>query len=79
MRKEPARTRVRAFLQRVARQHPGQAVRIITGKGLNSPDGPQLRPMVVEELASADGLVAEWVLSPDQGSVLIRLLGENRR
>ncbi len=35
--------------------------------------------MVVEELASADGLVAEWVLSPDQGSVLIRLLGENRR
>jgi hypothetical protein len=46
---------------------------VITGKGLNSPDGPKLQPMVLEELAAADGLVAECVLSADQGSVLIRL------
>ncbi len=46
---------------------------MITGKGLNSPDGPKLRPMVLEELGAADGLIAEWVLSADQGSVLIRL------
>ncbi len=73
LRTEPARKRVRAFLQRVARQYPGQAVHVITGKGLNSPDGPKLRPMVLEELGAADGLIAEWVLSADQGSVLIRL------
>lgn len=76
---EPARKRVRAFLQRAARQYPGQAVRVITGKGLNSPDGPRLRPMVLEELEAAEGMAAEWVLSADRGSVLIRLSGKRAR
>lgn len=79
LRTEPARRRFRAFLQRVARQYPGQAVRVITGRGLNSPDGPKLRPMVLEELVAAEGLVSEWVLSADRGSVLIRLAGKKTR
>lgn len=70
---DEARRKLEAFLQRVARAHSGQAVRVITGKGLNSPDGPRLRPMVVEELSYSRELVAEWETSVDGGSVLIRL------
>jgi DNA-nicking Smr family endonuclease len=73
LRTEEARRRLHAFLQRLSRSHPGGAVRVITGKGLNSPDGPRLRPMVVEELGYSHDLVKEWQLSPDGGSVLVRL------
>lgn len=73
LRVEEARRKLDAFLQRVARTHRGQAVRVITGKGLNSPEGPRLRPMVLEELSYSRDLVAEWETSMDGGSVLIRL------
>lgn len=71
-RTEEARRRLGAFLQRVARTHSGQVVRVITGKGRNSPDGPRLRPMVLAELAESE-LVERWELSADRGSVLVCL------
>ena len=70
---EEARRKLDAFLQRVARTHSGQVVQVITGKGVNSPDGPVLRPMVLEELSYSHDLVAERDTSMDGGSVLIRL------
>ena len=70
---EQARQRLRGFLERGARQHSGQPILVITGKGSRSPDGPRLRPMVLEELASQDEVVAEWELSLDRGSVFVRL------
>lgn len=73
LRVEEARQKLEAFLQRVARTHSGQAVQVITGKGLHSPEGPQLKPMVLEELSYSRDLVAEWETSTDGGSVLIRL------
>lgn len=72
-RTETARRRLRAFLQRTGRRHPGRAVRVITGKGLHSPDGPRLRPMVLRELRRSDHLVSDWEVSPDRGSVMVRL------
>jgi DNA-nicking Smr family endonuclease len=73
LRVDEARRKLEAFLQRVARTHSGQVVRVITGKGRNSPDGPVLLPMVLEELSYSHDLVAEWETSMDGGSVLIRL------
>ena len=70
---DEARRTLEAFLQRVSRTHSGQAVRVITGKGRHSPDGPRIKPMVEEELACSRDLVAEWEASTDGGSVLIRL------
>ena len=73
LRVDDARRKLEAFLRRVARTHSGQAVRVITGKGRNSPDGPRLKPMVLEELSYSHDLVAEWETSMDGGSVMIRL------
>jgi len=73
LRVDEARRKLELFVQRVARTHSGQVVRVITGKGLNSPDGPRLRPMVLEELAYGHDVVAEWETSTDGGSVLVRL------
>ena len=70
---EQARQRLRGFLQREARNHGGQAIQVITGRGSRSPNGPRLRPMVLEELASQEEVVAEWELSLDRGSVFVRL------
>ena len=72
-RTERARQRLRGFLEREARNHGGQAVQVITGKGSRSPDGPRLRPMVLEELANQEAVVAEWEISLDRGSVFVRL------
>ena len=73
LRVEDARRKLEAFLARAARTHSGQVVRVITGKGRHSEDGPRLRPMVMEELALSRNLVAEWAASLDGGSVLVRL------
>ena len=73
LRVDAARQKLEAFLRRVARTHPGQAVRVITGKGRNSPDGPRIKPMVLEELSYSHDVVAEWEISMDGGSVLVRL------
>jgi len=73
LRVEEARRTFDAFLQRVARTHSGQVVRVITGKGTHSADGPVLLPMVLEEISYSRDLVAESDTSVDGGSVLIRL------
>lgn len=72
-RTEEARQKLRVFLQRVARTHSGHVARVITGRGVNSPDGPKLRPMVLEELELSAEAAVRWELSRDRGSVLIRI------
>lgn len=75
-RTETARRRLCAFLSRVARRHPGEAVRVITGRGRHSPDGPRLRPMVIGELRALRDrgeAVEAWESSLDGGSVIVRM------
>jgi DNA-nicking Smr family endonuclease len=49
-------------------------VRIITGKGRNSPDGPVLLPRVRSLLKGALARhVAAWSLSDDGGSFVVNL------
>jgi hypothetical protein len=49
-------------------------VRIITGKGKNSPDGPVLLPRVRTLLKGALAkYLAEWRLGDDGGSFVVRV------
>lgn len=68
-----ARRRAGDFLRSAARQHPGQIVRIITGRGRHSVGGAKLGPAVEDELSRLTSLITEWRLSPDGGSYLVRL------
>lgn len=64
---------VRNFLETQQRRGPG-VVRIITGKGNNSPDGPVLLPRVRTLLRGAlSRFVAEWRLGDDGGSFVVRV------
>ena len=66
--------RVRDFLITCTRNDPGQVVRIITGKGNRSPDGPVLMPLVRDLLATGlTRLVADFAVDRDGGSFLVRL------
>ncbi|MCA9738282.1 MAG: Smr/MutS family protein [Gemmatimonadota bacterium] len=67
-----AESKVRFFLERTARQHAGGVVRIVTGRGLHSSDGPRLRE-AVEALLRERPEVAEQERALDGGSVLVRL------
>ncbi len=65
---------VRAFLESEQRRAPGSVVRIITGKGRNSPDGPVLLPKVRTLLKGPLAkYVADWRLGDDGGSFVVRV------
>ena len=65
---------VRAFLESQQRRGAGSVVRIITGKGKNSPAGPVLLPRVRQLLKGAlTRYVAAWSLADDGGSFVVRL------
>jgi len=64
---------VRNFLETTATRGGG-VVRIITGKGKNSPDGPVLLPRVRTLLKGAlSRYVADWRLGDDGGSFVVRV------
>ena len=65
---------VRNFLETQQKRGPG-VVRIITGKGKNSPDGPVLLPRVRTLLKGALAkYVADWRLGDDGGSFMVKVL-----
>ncbi len=65
---------VRNFLETQQRRTPGSVVRIITGKGRNSPAGPVLLPRVRTLLkGTLARYVADWRLSDDGGSFVVRV------
>ena len=64
--------RTKAYLARKRLVVPGGVVRIITGKGNRSDQGPRLRP-AVETLLQKSEDVHEWVRTIDGGSLLVRL------
>ncbi len=65
---------VRGFLEAQQRRGPGSVVRVITGKGRNSPDGPVLLPRVRTLLKGALArYVADWRLGDDGGSFVVKL------
>ncbi len=64
---------VRNFLETIAARRGG-VVRIITGKGKNSPDGPVLLPRVRTLLKGPLArYVADWRLGDDGGSFVVRV------
>jgi DNA-nicking Smr family endonuclease len=64
---------VRNFLETRA-SRGGGVVRIITGKGRNSPDGPVLLPRVRTLLKGALArYVTDWRLGDDGGSFIVRV------
>lgn len=64
---------VRNFLETQQERGPG-VVRIITGKGKNSPDGPVLLPRVRALLRGALArYVTDWRLGDDGGSFVVRV------
>ncbi len=68
-----ARRATQAFLKTQVRLGRGRIVRVITGRGLNSPDGPKLRAAVERELAESPREVDDWEPSLDGGSYVARL------
>ena len=65
---------VRAFLESQQRRGAGSVVRIITGKGRNSPDGPVLLPKVRTLLKGPLArYVADWRLGDDGGSFVVKV------
>lgn len=65
---------VRSFLESQQRRGPGSVVRIITGKGRNSPAGPVLLPRVRTLLkGSLARYVADWRLGDDGGSFVVKV------
>lgn len=61
-----------SFLHRLQTTKPGGIVQVITGRGMNSPSGPRIRPAVRDVLAGATE-VAEFAQALDGGSFLVRL------
>lgn len=69
-----AEPRLRDFLTTCTRVGRGQVVRVITGKGKGSPDGPVLEPLVRRLLAgSLAPYVAAYTAEPGGGSYLVRV------
>ena len=65
---------VRGFLESQQRRAAGSVVRIITGKGKNSPAGPVLLPRVRGLLRGPLArYVADWRLGDDGGSFVVRV------
>jgi hypothetical protein len=65
---------VRAFLESQQRRGIGSVVRIITGKGRNSPTGPVLLPRVRALLRGPlSRYVTDWRLGDDGGSFVVKI------
>ena len=65
---------VRNLVMTVTKGGPGQVVRIITGKGNRSEEGPVLLPLVRRLLETTLAeCVTEFTLDRDGGSFLVRL------
>ena len=65
---------VRGFLETWHRRGPGSILRIITGKGRNSADGPVLLPRVRTLLKGPLArYVADWRLGDDGGSFVVKV------
>ncbi|MDT8341302.1 MAG: Smr/MutS family protein [Longimicrobiales bacterium] len=67
-----AALRVEALLETWARRQPGAVLRIVTGKGNRSAEGPVLLG-AVEEILRADPRVGELVLDAGGGCWLVRV------
>ena len=66
---------VRGFLESQQQRGAGSVVRIITGKGRNSPTGPVLLPRVRTLLKGPLArYVADWRLGDAGGSFVVRVL-----
>jgi DNA-nicking Smr family endonuclease len=65
-------SRVGFFLERAARVHPGGVVRVITGRGLHSTNGPRLRDAVRNHLDESP-VALDVEPSDDLGSFVVRL------
>ena len=64
------------FLLGWSARKSGAVVRVITGRGNRSPDGPVLRPLVRELLAGRLApLVEDYVVEAGGGAYLIRVRG----
>ena len=65
---------LRSFIATAARAHSGSVVRIITGKGRNSPGRARL-PSTVRRLLNGElkPYCADWDVDADEGAVLVRL------
>jgi DNA-nicking Smr family endonuclease len=65
---------VQNLLMTAARHGPGQVVRVVTGKGNRSAEGPVLMPLVRRMLeTSLARYVAEFTVDRDGGSYLVRV------
>lgn len=65
---------VRGFVAASKRKYPGKIVRIMTGKGRQSLNGPVLKPLVKRLLhTELQRFVAESTLDLDEAGYLIRL------
>ncbi len=71
-----ARTRLVAAIEALHVSSPGCSVRIITGRGLRSPEAAVLAPMV-EALLKKGALrhVTRWEKAPDGGSFVVAISG----
>ncbi len=64
---------VHNFLRRMVQTHPGDVVRIITGRGTRSEGEPVLGPALERQLKGLSVLVLQWQRAIDGGSYLVRL------
>lgn len=71
-----AEQRVEGLLETWSRRQPGAVLRIVTGKGNRSQDGPVLLG-IVEDLLRRDRRVKEMVLDAGGGGWLVRV-GKSR-
>ena len=71
-----AEAQLEPFLLGWSRRRSGAVVRVITGRGNRSPDGPVLRPLVRRLLEGRLApLVEEFVVEAGGGAYLIRVRG----
>ena len=73
---DQAEHRLEMFFDRVTRTSPGEAVRIVTGRGTRSQGPPVLQGMVRDALTGwLSDHVAEWVVDVGGGAYLVRVKG----
>lgn len=72
-----AALQLESFLAGWSRRRPGAVVRVITGKGTRSPNGPVLKPLVRSLLSGRlAALVDDYVAEASGGAYLIRVRRE---
>ena len=72
-----AAVQLESFLVGWSRRRSGAVVRVITGRGNRSPEGPVLRPLVRALLTGRlEPVVEDFVVETGGGAYLIRVRGE---